>query len=432
MITTNSIQITTEKNQHYLVGGVDRLAIFTQLSEFINSFKTIIQTPFDKEGLTDAIIRIFSCSSGFSYSALSLFEIGVSLASIIKSYTPIITPFARVLPPLGLSVSLLEIAFSSIQAHRNRLFLSSLSTKDFEKMLSSNPEKLRQLGEKHLTDKIKVAFQNLDAPENKEKILDWITNTCLLNDLIHLKNTYLPLESQAITDLALTTLQVQNKNISRQNNLARRVQPWCQERICEQLPSILEKMQSNDPEKVRRGQEEAKSLMKTVRIQGEKAKLIHILAITSLTICSIGFIGAMIAAPYLIPLVLLIIGSTLSLGAHIYSTSTLPCDGWTYNTKHCVPNWFKSLVLRMDLERDDRILQQIRNEETPNPEKSEQIEDPYKKTQANLEIIKKLIAEDNEEKIKEAEIIKEKIRLVSIYHFHLAEDLFLAKKKEGF
>lgn len=432
MITTNHKQIKTETSQHYLVGGVDRLAIFTQLSEFITSCKVIIRTPFDKEGLTDAIIRIFSCSSGFSYSALSLFEIGVSLASIIKNYTPVITPCAWVLPPLGLSVSLLEIAFSSIQANRNRLFLSSLSMKDFEKMLVSNPEKLKQIGEKHLSPEITAAFQNLNDKKNKEKILDWITTTCLLNDLIHLKNTYLPLESQAITDLALSSLETQNKNISRQNNLARRVQPWCQERICEQLPSILEKMQSNDPEQASRGKEEAKSLMKTVRIQGEKTKLIHILAITSLTICCIGFIGAMVAAPYLIPLVLLIIGSTLSLGTHIYSTSTLPCDGWTYNAKSCLPNWFKSLVLRMDLERDDRILKKIRAQETPNPSEAEEIEDPYKKAQANLEIIKKLIAEDNEEKTEEAERIKEKIRLVSIYHFHLAEDLFLDKKKEGF
>jgi hypothetical protein len=409
------------------LSGPGLFSIFTQFYEFKESCSVLFRGSKDREALLDAVIRVCSNLPGIVYSALSLTKISLAIMSVAKlaKVGVHIRVISKWLGPLGIIATTFDTMFTSLKLKRTYQFLDGFCGGLYEN-LSSDLKSIERISKKYETlleesPEVKKSLAVLKEEGFSRKALEDLEKSCIMTDILYLRNNYLPIPEEEIMDPAKRVLFAEQSDATKASRLSNRVQPWCQERVFNELPTILKNLRSGNPESQSRAAEEAKILLETVKKQANKAKVIHILSLTVLAVTIVGFVAFLAAFPYSIPIILLVIGTVSALGVEVFSGSTLSCEGDEYKLSDSIPDWIKRYILMIDLEKDERNVDQVLSLLKDNnikaaEAKASEIEDKYLRAKAYYSVA--CISEDQEMR----DVVLGKIKKLSLFYFHRAEE----------
>jgi hypothetical protein len=208
--------------------------------------------------------------------------------------------------------------------------------------------------------------------------------------------------------------------------LALRLQPWCEERIHEELEPIVKKLQANCISgDVDEGIQETLELFETIQTQLHKARLFNTLSILCLMVCAIGFTASLIGFPPLGAFLIVFIGGMASMGLSIYSGSTLSEEGWRHNKQYPIAyfldNWTNKYLLNIDFRKEEKSIQKAQEAEfyKDAKEAASQIKNRHQKAKALFRVL--TLACNEYQDAKTLQEICKKIKELSPFYGHKAQ-----------
>lgn len=143
----------------------------------------------------------------------------------------------------------------------------------------------------------------------------------------------------------------------KKNALIRRVQPWLATQIEQETPQILCDLGSENLEKKKAASEKAVIIFKHIQEQCQKKWLIHSLGILAAILILAGLIAGLCTCPYLVPLVLIGIGTVLSWSRNALYMGYLDSKGWNFSFENCIPEIIKNQfnVSKKEIEKREPI-----------------------------------------------------------------------------
>jgi hypothetical protein len=281
--------------QQPAVEGPWPFGLFSRIPQLINSLHVLYKGGKDHEQKLDASVRVISGVPGMLYSAGTLTAITVQYTYLLLNYKLQIPSLSLVLPwmpVMGLVVCAAEILFGIIQMRRSVGSLASIAAR-------------------------------LTPEENQEK------GKILLRKLQELQKTYYTSEE-----------------IGR-NKLRSRVEPWCEERIQDQLSDIIYNLVNGNEIEQSIAEIDAEKLLKAIRIQIRKRQITHAISTLLLAICAAGFIAEILVCPPTLVFALVFTGAFGSFASSVCGAAALEREGWTASKRYFVPDWLKFFI-RMD------------------------------------------------------------------------------------
>lgn len=351
------------------------------LPQVVRNIRTVFyQTVVNREQLTDAMLRAASGIPGIVYSSLSLARLALSDVPFFHqmAHNPILRFLSPSIAIVGLAVSTIEATFNLIQLRRSGGTLHRIISKASENLVEQDPNKTPVIAELY------------DNPEQAAKIGFLASKLSLLQDKYYKKDA------------------TEDERLCAKNKLSNRLQPWCEERIGEQLESILDKLNSEVENFItplqQEGIEEAEDLLDAVKTQLEKAQILHSLSLMALIICSLGFLLTSIGAFSLIAPHLIYVGTLAVFLISLYGESTLSEEKWKINKEYYIPNLVKKYLLGQDLKAENKLIEKVKNstDYITAKEAALQIKNPYARARALFCVLElELNGKNREEEIKQ-------------------------------
>lgn len=208
---------------------------------------------------------------------------------------------------------------------------ASPSPKQWEH-LTTLAKQVQERGILHYLEKLHKAYFSLSA-EEMGQVEHYISR--------HLP--YLDYEQRVATQKGITNVLINSKIMK----LSQRVRPWLAKEIEQQLAPILSDLRHDDPQVRLSAQTRAMDLFNNIDIQTRKKLIVHRIGLAALGFTLVGVIAALIACPYLIPVIIIGAGSILSIGKSLAFHGLLDSRGWQFNWSNCVPDRLKSLYKRI-------------------------------------------------------------------------------------
>lgn len=359
-----------------VVDGPWLFGLFGKIPALIQNSKMLYSGVGDKEQNLDAKIRILSGVPAILYSAMDLSRYAVFG---ISKLTTASTPFLNVVLPwtgvVGLVVCALEGAFNLIQMQRT----------DRASTLPS------------------IVF--LTAKEKKED-----KATVLFRKLSELKTTYYIENGKTLTP----------KN----GKLATRLQPWCDKRIAEQLPSILDHLNSSLIVQSE-GIAEAEELLSVIQTQIQKTQFFHALSILCLAVCSTAFIGGLVCFPPLAAFALAFVGGFASFGVTLTAGAYFSEEGWHCDKEYFLHDWINKYLFKIDLDAQEKYIAKAANTQWFDYKTTlsiaSKIRSPNEKAKALYTALTQ--AKKRQEEKSTLDEIAQRIEKLSIFYHHKAEQI---------
>lgn len=113
--------------------------------------------------------------------------------------------------------------------------------------------------------------------------------------------------------------------------LARRIRPWLVQEITRTL--------SEHPEGI--SQEKVNEWMGLIEVQIIKKIVLHVLALTTITILGVGLALALVGAAPLVSVILLSIAPVFTAAQYLFEYGFLDKPGWEFSWINCVPGWVR-------------------------------------------------------------------------------------------
>ncbi len=174
-----------------------------------------------------------------------------------------------------------------------------------------------------------------------------------LTKLQRLQHKYLQVSPQRLSEIEayvqdkfpdLTPAQQQEKKDAfvnaklngKFNNLVRRVQPWLAEEIKQTVPAILQELPSSDAAK-----QKAADIFQKIKMQSMKKFLIHSVGLAAALITAVGLILSLVACPFFVPLIFVILGMGLALSRYFLNAGLIDSKDWRFDLLNCLPSIFK-------------------------------------------------------------------------------------------
>ncbi len=364
---------------------------------FLSTLSSLIKSRAigDVEGEIDAHIRLSGMPVSLLHSLLSFSTTAIEITNSITSISGSKAICAALLLPMsitGIALCGIEALFEGNALKREYDFLQQI-TPSLEEQLrelqkADSPEKIEELLQNSLTA-LRQKVESCQDPERKKVVqtlatqlenaltspgimpvqaqtfLSKIQRAELQESLSHLQEEFLQLSPTEIEKIKHLTkiklprgaspqeLKDKESTLSEQflevkyNNLARRVQPWCADKVQKELRPILEKLRSADSTAQIEGQKQAEDLAKTLRTQGKKKLLSHIVALVAITISAVGFTALLIGCPFAFAGIVLAAASTIAIANYFYTKGTLDCEGWHFSFVNCIPEWIRYLYRKV-------------------------------------------------------------------------------------
>jgi hypothetical protein len=344
----------------------------------------------DQEAKLDITLRFSGMPFAFLQAILSgitlLFQVIVffedKLGALLKPIEAAATVPTLI---LGIGLCVIEGIYESIGAARAIALLHNLNFKNREEIpdlqACSSPEEAAEKLEKWLhkveqdpllsdltdhdsrlstiLDLLGIDSKNTESLiDDATSILEQVKERYILKDLEYFEKEYLTLSPEA-TQKIITYVETkfpdlgeEEKNAkivettqqmlgAKRASLDRRVRPWCGQKIADELLPLLCKLRSPLTPKNEKEQTniEAQKLLKTIDIQAKKKLLVHTLAIIAIALTIIGAILTLVAAPYLLPLVLMGMGGAFAMTRYFLINGLQDEEGWNFSVKKCLPNF---------------------------------------------------------------------------------------------
>ncbi len=295
----------------------------------------------DNEGMIENGIRVVAAPFSFVNSAASLVwyiaKIGLYFKLISESFTHALAPFSFYISGLGFVICAIEGVLESLGLHQTKQFYLENYPEEIEslkKLLNDpNPEKFSHEVEKIIKsatlpspvkEEIEALLQkHADFPQIEEKIY--------LARLKQLHNSYF-----SGSDLT-----------AKKNELIRRVHPWLADEIEQALPGTIQKMQSSDPSKKAEAKERAGEIFHHIQVQSQKKILVHSIGLAAVITTTVGLVLGCIAAPFFIPLIVLMAGAILALARHYLNAGFMDSKGWEFKVENCIPSIVKTIYRKI-------------------------------------------------------------------------------------
>lgn len=306
-------------------------SIFSQPQEEWENFEYATATG-DSEGKENACVRLIEHPFFTGHSVLTAINLGSRAIQVIKNSSFLLNfqaNAAALAPIFGFPLVAIELIFASCQLKKihdfERPLLSSYVPLDKDpaqrlEALQKNWGKVKNLLKEDDQKKILMLFE--------EKKADEVANFVIQRDLAYLKKQYL--NGEDATE--------QDNNLKK---LSRRVQPWLAREMSKEIPFLLK---AKDPvlkaEAMRRGKE----LLLNVQTQVLKKKISHVISIVAMTLIASGLIlGLLPFTPVMIPTILALIGSAISISHYLHTQGYWNSRGWNFSVLNCVPDFLKNL-----------------------------------------------------------------------------------------
>lgn len=356
----------------------------------------------DKEGYLDASIRLSQQPIAF-LGAMGAIAVTVTEAlcyfKLIKAQS-FLTPLNMVVSNLGLVLCTIEFIFESIGLHRAINFRSRFqfgAAPEMPDLLSpaapgalkeklvnwiqyflDRPELLQKAFAEQaapiaaarlnqLLHDLNTSDTPLTDPDIRQQTQQFITqlkDDLMLSDLRQLHRKYFVLSADDLShvdtlaqrkfsELPLHIFNEKKEELTshalmrKSNDLARRVQPWFAEQLEQKLEPLIAKFSSPDPAVRNQARFEAEELLVLMDIQAKKKMAAHIIGIIGIVILTAGLIAGLVACPYMIPLILISIGGSITLIRYYFSLGFWNSKGWRFEIVNCIPETIKWIYYKI-------------------------------------------------------------------------------------
>jgi hypothetical protein len=299
---------------------------------YFKSVKALIKAKKigDCQGLFENSLRIvsapFSFFNGASSIASNIIKAGIFLKIISQELRDSIGHLSIFISVLGFIICTIELVLETFGLVRAAQFY----LKHFPSELESINKNLNQTEENiYLTKLTKLQYSYLKISSKRmEKI-----NLHIQANLSHLSPAA---QQEKREKMIAANLE------SKKNNLIRCVQPGLANEIEQAVPEIIQNLQSTDQLKRKEGQEKAAEIFDQIKVQSYKKFLIHAIGIATVLVTVSSLILSCIGCPFFILVIMMIIGTVLSLTQNALSQGLLDSKGWKFEFEKCLPSFLKS------------------------------------------------------------------------------------------
>lgn len=132
---------------------------------------------------------------------------------------------------------------------------------------------------------------------------------------------------------------------AKQRTLASLISPLLLLELEEKLPLLQEKLENGSYNDMLEALQEGRQLLKDIQTQTEKAQLVHIISIISLSFFIASFIAVLISCPLAVPIVLAAIGFGFYLIRYLLHAGLMNTKGWEFSWKDTLPEKIQKLFL---------------------------------------------------------------------------------------
>lgn len=346
---------------------------------------------YDKEGLQDAITSLLAVPVNFVSSIGTLLNYGLSLHWVPQSVSILLTPtyifgiilcvIEGIIDSFGLSRQLKfskEFDFGLFKHLKTaidnpNILKESKALHGIVSWIQKNQKQCEVLHGKDTAEQMLHFFTNLrkklqEEPndqacisETHQKKIQTLARLILTNNLLHLQEQYLQLDSKEVEKITEDTIKKYGgKTIEQQKEklckyldqslhkkykmLARRVRPWMVHEAAETTHSILMGLTSRNENHQKLAIQEGLNLMYDMHVQNEKKKLVHTIGITCLIIATTSLIALLAGAPYIIPIILVTVASIIGVARFLAFSGSLDIRGWHFSFKNTLPNWIQRKI----------------------------------------------------------------------------------------
>ena len=285
----------------------------------------------DREGQFDAGLRLAGMPLSILHAIGAFATFLIELAYMLEykfaiQFEPILHLTRLPIMSLGLGLCVIEGIYEGICLRRTVKLLSHMETSELYVLndeLMQHPERRAQiLGQKRdliITNLTYFRDKYFEISQEERNRIRGVAQRHFPNDPLS--------EQRQVNQMSDALRQVKRANLDR------RVRPWCGLEIARQLNPLLARLQQGDDTAI----EEAERLISTIDAQGRKKLLIHIVGITALVLCAVGFILTMIACPAIIPFVMITVSGILSTLNYLYAKGALDEQGWSFSITKALP-----------------------------------------------------------------------------------------------
>ncbi len=285
----------------------------------------------DKEGIFENTSRSaqipLNFASALGQTAWYVLEGAEKIKLLSTSFVPIIAILSKCVTALGLAICAIEGALEGAGLVRSVRFLKHTSQK---------------------TDNLKFTTNLRDHYFTVSK-----TRIGKIEEYVQKNLSHLPLSEQKERKEAI----IQENLFKRESTLARRVQPWLAKEIEETLPGIITDLQSEVASKRDQAAIKTDALYKQVKIQSQKKLLVHSLGILAVLTTLAGLICTVVACPFLVPVILLVIAAVASIARYGVHAGYLDSKGWNFDAGNCIPQFVKNLYHKIFTQKVSPMVQ---------------------------------------------------------------------------
>lgn len=355
--------------------------------------KSLIQSvrERDMEGAQDSVAALLAIPMNIGNSIGTFFDYGIGLHFLPASLSVLLKPTYI----FGLVLCTIEGIIDSFGLHRQgkfsrefdfklvknlKILLDSPNAKDgyraFMRVLTLVEEKrplVEQLYGQEETEAFFGYLETLKAEldarphfralilKDHEPQIRELTQVILAKNLLHFQEEYLQLnpdEVKAIgqkvekkyADLPVEKqrekllIQMDTALNKKHRSLARRIRPWLAHEADDTTHAILMGLTSEKVENRDLAIKEGLSLMEEVRIQNLKKTIVHVIGILSFAIAAASLVALLAGAPYIVPVLLMTVGTVVGAGRFIMFAGSLDVRGWDFSLKDLVPDFIRKRI----------------------------------------------------------------------------------------
>jgi hypothetical protein len=376
----------------YLGPGYTNLPGITNLfyapHEFIKSIKAILKAEKinDQEGVLENGLRVVSTPFSFLNSLAQLawyiLEGGIYFKILSAALQNSLAPLTLAISVVGFIICSIEGVLETYGLIRTKQFYSRhfpFELESFKKIFNitdpvQRQQKFLEFLEKfpskselpiEVRNEIETFLRRKDYSNEEFSILstnllNQIEKNIFLKKLQRLHRTYLQISPEEMNGIE-RYVQKKFRNISppeqqqkkeniikaelnrRKNDLVRRVQPWLANEMSQNVPEIIQNLQSADSLTSKQAKEKAAEIFNHIKMQSQKKFLIHGIGLTAVLITIAGLILSYVACPLFIPFTVLIIGGILAFARYYLNVGLIDSKDWEFKIENCIPSFIRAI-----------------------------------------------------------------------------------------
>ena len=338
----------------------------------------------DREGMVENGLRIaeapFSLYNAFLQCIWYGLQIAVMAKSLSASVVAMLIPLSITSTAAGLSICALEGVLETFGIIRSVRFFKENYPSILESLIRASAEQdpakrqeqfnscLEKILKIDLPASVKAEIEAFiknksllsgEFQEVSKTLLASIEEKIYLHHLQHLRKKNFVISTDKINEIekyveklprltAEEKLQRKKQIIAtnldtRKSCLIRRIQHRMTEQLEQQLPELIQNLQSSYPEVRLEAKRKAAELFADLRTQFQKNVLVNAAGLLAVVFTITGLVLGYVACPLLIIITLFVFGGVLAFGRSYLCSGLLESKVWKFEKERCIPHFVKKI-----------------------------------------------------------------------------------------